>query len=373
MRSELTHVHDRPSPVLLAIIGARPQFIKHAVVQYQLRQHCSLRTLHTGQHYDALMSDAFFEELGIPEPEIRLDLSAARSHSAQTGLMMSGIEEAAALLCPDAFLLYGDTNSTLAGALVAAKMQIPAIHVEAGIRSYNRAMPEEVNRIVADTFAALLFCPVQQAVGNLHKEGISHAGIFMTGDVMCDMLELSRSKITLLHSGPYYFATIHRPYNTDSRERLVRILRVLNDLDHPVIFPLHPRTAKLLETARVRNADYENIRFIPPVGYMDSISYQAGAACIITDSGGIQKEAYMLRKKCITLRSETEWEETLEYGWNVLVFDDIERISHLVREEPGIHIPDMFGDGHASERIARIITEWLGAGKYHPQIQSVKE
>jgi UDP-GlcNAc3NAcA epimerase len=344
---------------ILSIMGARPQFIKHAPLHRQLSLHCSVPILHTGQHYDPGMSADLFEELGIPAPDYTLDMAGAATQSEQTGRMMAGIEEVCAGLRPDAVLLYGDTNSTLAGALVAAKMAIPTIHVEAGIRSYNRAMPEEVNRIVADTFAAVLLCPVPQAVENLRREGISHDGVYLSGDVMCDMLEIIRPKIRHPEAGPYYFATIHRPYNTDDPERLRRILGTLNSLGHPVIFPLHPRTAARMQAAGLDAGAYPNISFIPPAGYLASISYQDGAACIITDSGGIQKEAYMLRKKCITLRSETEWNETLKHGWNTLVFEDIESIPRLADSLPGEWLPDMFGDGQSSRLAADIIMNYF--------------
>jgi UDP-GlcNAc3NAcA epimerase len=344
---------------ILSVIGARPQFIKHAPLQAQLQRHFRALTLHTGQHYDVNMSQVFFEDLNMPAPDIMLDVHSAKTQSEQTGAMMQGIEAACAELKPDAVLLYGDTNSTLAGALVAAKMRIPAIHVEAGIRSYNRSMPEEVNRIVADTFAQLLFCPIQEAVDNLRKEGIQHEGVFLSGDVMCDMLELMRPKIRRPQEEPYYFSTIHRPYNTDDPLRLQRILRCLDTLDHPVIFPIHPRTEHCLRVAGLRIEDFPNIRFIEPVGYLACISYQDGAECIITDSGGIQKEAYMLRKKCITVRSETEWNDTLADGWNTLVFEDIERIGEVAKEAPGKYVADMFGDGRATEYITNVLVERL--------------
>lgn len=346
---------------ILSVIGARPQFIKHAPLQAELQKHFRALTLHTGQHYDANMSQVFFEELHMPQPDYTLDLKGVRGQSAQTGAMMTGIEEVCTVLRPDAILLYGDTNSTLSGALVAAKMGITCIHVEAGIRSYNRAMPEEVNRIVADTFAQLLFCPIPQAVDNLRKEGISHEGVYMSGDVMCDMLELVRPKIQHPLKEKYYFSTIHRPYNTDSSTRLQRILNTLNRLEYPVIFPIHPRTDACLRAAGVQMADFPNIRFIAPVSYLTCISYQDGAECIITDSGGIQKEAYMLRKKCITVRSETEWNETLEHGWNTLVFEDIESIGRIVHKSPGDYAPCMFGGGNASETITDVLRDCLPA------------
>jgi UDP-GlcNAc3NAcA epimerase len=344
---------------ILSIIGARPQFIKHAPLQQRLSEHFRALTLHTGQHYDANMSGIFFEELGMPKPDYQLEMSGARSGSEQTGMMMTEIERICSSLQPDAVLVYGDTNSTLAGSLVAVKMGIPIIHVEAGIRSFNRAMPEEVNRIVADTFARLLLCPIPQAVENLQKEGIDHKGVYLSGDLMCDLLESVRGKIHSSEQGEYYFTTIHRPYNTDKPERMRAILGTLNSLDHPVIFPIHPRTLSRLKAASIELAEYPNIRAIAPVGYIECLSMQAGATCVITDSGGIQKEAYMLQKKCITLRSETEWNETLIHGWNTLVFEDVAQIKDLVHQAPGTYEAGMFGDGRAADKIMQAIMEFF--------------
>jgi UDP-GlcNAc3NAcA epimerase len=272
---------------------------------------------------------------------------------------MIGIEEVFRVLRPIALLIYGDTNSTLAGALVGAKMGIPIIHVEAGIRSYNRAMAEEVNRIVADTFSSILCCPTKEAVENLRKEGIDHKGVYLTGDVMCDMLEQSRHKIKAPLSGKYYFCTIHRPYNTDIPERMLLLLQALNGLDHKVIFAIHPRTRRSILEMGVSTSLYSNITIIDPVGYIDCLSYQSGASCVITDSGGMQKEAYMLQRKCITLRSETEWNETLRERWNILVYDNIETISSLVHEMPGIYVDGMFGDGNAAAIIVNLIKKHI--------------
>jgi UDP-GlcNAc3NAcA epimerase len=341
---------------ILSIVGARPQFVKHAALH---AEHFNAHTLHTGQHYDENMSGIFFDEFHMPAPDYRLDLTGAKTQSQQTAIMLTGIEKVCNELWPDAVLLYGDTNSTLAGALVAAKLNIPSIHVEAGIRSFNRAMPEEVNRIVADTFATLLFCPVQEAVDNLGKEGIHHQGVYLVGDVMCDMLTLAQPHIRQMLDFTYYFCTIHRPYNTDDPERLLRILKALNQLQHPVVFPLHPRTNSRMDQDQIRQDDYPNVRFIEPIGYLDCISYQNGAACVITDSGGIQKEAYILQRKCLTIRSETEWNGTLRHGWNTLVFEDIERISELVDAIPEDYVPGMFGDGRSAQRISRIIAEYF--------------
>ncbi len=344
---------------ILSVVGARPQFIKHAPLQAELQRRFRALTLHTGQHYDANMSEVFFEELGIPEPDFHLQAGSGKTQAEQTAIMMTGIESICERLRPDAVLVYGDTNSTLAAALMAAKMCIPLIHVEAGLRGYNRSMPEEVNRVVADTLSQLLFCPSRTAVDNLRKEGIAHKGVILSGDVMRDMVMLARPRIRTMLEGPYYFSTIHRPYNTDEPERMRRILATLDQLPHPVILPVHPRTLSRLQGAGIMLGSYGNIRAISPVGYIESVSYQAGAECVITDSGGMQKEAYFLQRKCITLRSETEWPETLEQGWNTLVFDDIESIPLRVAEAPGGYDPELYGDGFAAKHIAEAIESWI--------------
>lgn len=336
---------------LLSVIGARPQFVKHASVQQLLQQSFDAKTLHTGQHYDYNMSALFFEELGIPQPDYTLQPATGKTQGAQTAQIITGIEEVCLQLKPEAMILYGDTNTTLAGALVAVKLGIPIFHIEAGIRSFNREMPEEINRIVADNFASLLFCPIPKAVQNLQAEGVTQGKLIMSGDVMLDTLLDSLAKVPERNIGSYYFTTIHRPYNTDDPARMQRILDTLNSLPHPVIFALHPRTAARLKAAGIHTDQHPHIQFIAPLGYLESIAYQRGATCIITDSGGVQKEAYMLRKKCITLRSETEWTETLEHGWNTLVFEDIESIAQHINEEPGVYIEAMFGDGKAAEKI----------------------
>ncbi len=345
--------------IILSIIGARPQFIKHAPVQRQLQQHFDARTLHTGQHYDAAMSGAFFEELAIPAPDYVLKPAPARGHGEQTGRMLAEIERVCMELRPDAVLIYGDTNTTLAGALAAVKLQIPVFHVEAGIRGYNRALPEEVNRVIADTFSTLLFCPTQEAVDNLRREGIAHSGVQLSGDVMCDMLEEVRSQLPPPGGKPYYYATIHRPYNTDDPARLRRIMNTFNGLHHPVQLPLHPRTAARLDAAQIALNEFSNIQFTGPVSYLASLSAQAGAECVITDSSGVQKEAYMLRRPCVTLRTETEWNDTLKSGWNTLVFEEIERIKELVHSPAGDYEPHMFGNGAAAAAICASIKAYF--------------
>lgn len=338
-------------PRLLTILGARPQFVKHAAVHHLLQAEFEAKTLHTNQHYDYNMSAQFFEELGMPQPDYVLPIGSGTTQGAQTAHILQGIEEVCIAHRPDGMVLYGDTNTTLAGALVAVKMGIPIFHIEAGIRSFNRNMPEEVNRIVADNFSRLLFCPTQEAVDNLKAEGTTQGEIILSGDVMLDTLLAQQNKVKELGAAPFYFATLHRPYNTDVPPRLHRILAALNSLDHPVVFPLHPRTAARMRDAGLLQSDYPNIQFIEPIGYLQSIAYQRESICVLTDSGGIQKEAYLLRKKCITLRSETEWPATLTHGWNTLVFEDIERIAEQIDDQPGDHDEQMFGDGQAAQKI----------------------
>lgn len=344
---------------IISIIGARPQFIKHAPMQLELQKYFKALTIHTGQHYDKNMSDVFFNELNIPQPDYLFDIGGSKPQGEQTGIMMAEIEQVCTVEKPDAVLIYSDTNSTLAGALVADKMAIPQIHIEAGLRSFNRSMPEEINRIVADEFAALLFCPTPQAIDNLKKEGISHEGIFLSGDVMCDTLYLVKDKIKRLYEDPYYFATLHRPYNTDDSKRLHSILSVFNSLDKKVIFPAHPRAVARMKTFGMETSEFPNVHFIDPIGYVESLSYQAYSEAIITDSGGMQKEAYMLQKRCITVRSETEWTETLRNGWNTLVFDEVTKIVEALKIPCGIHFPYVYGKGNAAKEIVEIIKRSL--------------
>jgi len=344
---------------IISVIGARPQFIKHAPMQLALQKKFKSVTIHTGQHYDENMSNVFFNELQISKPDYLFDIGGSKPQGEQTAIMMTEIEKVCLFENPDALLIYGDTNSTLAGCLVAAKLNIKIIHIEAGLRSFNRSMPEEVNRIVADIFSFLLFCPTISAVDNLKKEGISHDRVFVTGDVMCDMLELVSPQAKKILKEEYYFATIHRPYNTDESKRIKLILENLNGLDHKVILPMHPRTLARMKSFDIRIDDLKNLQIIEPVGYIESISYQKFANCIITDSGGIQKEAYMLGVKCITLRSETEWTETLNGGWNTLVFDNINDLKNVIKASVSNYQQNLYGDGHAAEAIVDIISEQL--------------
>lgn len=343
---------------IISVIGARPQFIKHAPVSLALKKRFHSLSIHTGQHYDENMSSIFFNELKIDRPDFLLDVEKASRHGAQTALMLQQIEEILIHEKPNAVLLYGDTNSTIAGSLAAAKLGIPIIHIEAGLRSFNREMPEEINRVVTDHLSQLLFSPTPAGIDNLKKEGIEQ-GVFLTGDVMCDSLKMMKPFLEKKEDKTYYFVTLHRPYNTDEKKRLVAILTVLNHLDLPVVFSVHPRTRNNLDKWGVDLSLFSNIRFINPVGYRDSLSYQAFSDCVITDSGGIQKEAYMLKKQCITVRKETEWVETLEGGCNTLAFENLEIIHDLLSKRQNLVFKELYGNGSATEEIVSIIEQNL--------------
>jgi UDP-GlcNAc3NAcA epimerase len=343
---------------IISIIGARPQFIKHAPLDLALKQHFHSVTIHTGQHYDEKMSHIFFNELNMTPPQYLLQIGS-HAHGKQTGLMMIEIEQIVVAEKPDAVLVYGDTNSTLAGALVASKLHIPLIHIEAGLRSFNKKMPEEINRILTDQVSNLLFVPTESAIQNLKNEGITE-GVHLSGDVMHDAILLAQKFVKELpNKNQYYLATIHRPYNTDEKARLVDILTVFNSLDLPIVFPIHPRTKANLSRWAVSLTDFPRITFTDPVSYFDLVNLQSNAAAVVTDSGGVQKEAYWLQKKCITLRSETEWIETLEGGWNTLVFDDLNQIKEVLAKPLGPHNPQLYGSGNASEAIAKTIYQYL--------------
>ena len=353
---------------ILTIVGARPQFIKAAPVSRAFQKAGLPEYLvHTGQHYDPNMSQIFFDELGIPQPQINLGIGSA-SHGRQTGEMLIQLETLMMEIQPDWVLVYGDTNSTLAGALAAVKLHIPVAHVEAGLRSYNRSMPEEHNRVLTDHISDLLFCPTQTAVDNLAQEGIRQ-GVFLTGDVMYDAVihfaarAQSQSSILdrlNLHAKGYLLATVHRPANTDNPHRLYAILDTLRQMDETVILPLHPRTRDKMRTYGWNPSTFArgNLRIIEPVGYLDMLMLEQHARLILTDSGGIQKEAYFFSVPCITLREETEWIETVAAGWNILVGADTKRIQHLIQTwQPEGTPPPIFGDGHAAANIASILAQ----------------
>ena len=352
---------------IVSIVGARPQFIKCAPLSRELRKKHTEILVHTGQHYDPEMSDIFFEELDIPKPDYHLGVGSG-PHGKQTGEILEKVEEMLIKEKPDLVLVYGDTNSTLAGALAAVKLHIPVAHVEAGLRSYDRTMPEEINRVVTDHVSDLLFCPTQTAVDNLAKEGIT-SGVYLTGDVMVDALEynrgiaeeksriLERLSLTL---GSYLVVTVHRPSNTDSREHMEAILSALGRSGKEVVFPIHPRTRKYLAGYGLLDTLPANIILIEPLGYLDMIRLMAHAEKILTDSGGMQKEAYLLGVPCITLRENTEWVETVEDGWNVLVGADEGKIEEAVMEfRPVSGRSEIFGKIGASERIGIIIHQMV--------------
>lgn len=351
---------------ILTILGARPQFIKSAPVSKALRvSNCTEFLVHTGQHYDYAMSQIFFDEMRIPQPNINLAIGSGL-HGQQTGQMLIGIEKILLEQKPDWVLVYGDTNSTLAGALAAVKLQIPVAHVEAGLRSFNRSMPEEHNRVLTDHCSTLLFCPTANAVDLLANEGIKQ-GVHLVGDTMYDAIlqfkEIARKRSTILQTltlepKQYYLATIHRPYNTDVPTNLGEILTAFTQLDYPVVFPVHPRTRQKIAELGINLPELlsSNLRLIDPIGYLDMLMLEENAYKILTDSGGIQKEAYFLGVPCITLRPETEWLETVETGWNTLVAIEAEQIVTIVKAltAPASR-PNLYGDGRAAPRIVEIL------------------
>lgn len=344
---------------ILTVVGARPQFIKAHPVSLALREAGITEfLLHTGQHYDERMSGCFFTELGLRAPDLNLNVGSG-SHGEQTAAMLTGIERSLLEQKPDWVLVYGDTNSTLAGALAAAKLHIPIAHVEAGLRSFNRRMPEEVNRVLTDHASTLLFCPAEAAAANLHKEGIQ-SGVHVVGDVMADALfsflprATAQSRILDTHGlrpRSYLLCTIHRAENTVNHTDLRRLFTGLAGLGRPVLIPLHPRTRTLLE-ASGRLPACENLRFTEPLGYLDMLQATANAHTVVTDSGGLQKEAYWLGVQCVTLREETEWTETLEHGWNQLTGTDLERITKAIGRPPAQTHPALYGTGSAAPAIA---------------------
>jgi UDP-GlcNAc3NAcA epimerase len=378
---------------IVAIVGARPQFIKAAPVSKALRKAGHQEILvHTGQHYDYGMSKVFFEELDLAEPDTNLGVGSG-THAWQIGEMLMRIEKVLLAEKPDWVLVYGDTNSTLAGALASAKLRIPLAHVEAGLRSFNREMPEEHNRVLTDHCSDLLFCPTQIAVDNLQKEGfrnIINDGklldesffenglsalsfelsplVVNVGDTMYDAvlqfsgIALRRSTILQdlgLKAKGYFLATVHRPYNTDNPKNLHNILNAFGEIEEPIIFSVHPRTRKKIAESGFDNpkSEIQNLKLIDPVGYLDMLVLEQHAKLILTDSGGMQKEAYFFGVPCVTLRPETEWVETVEAGWNMVVGANRDTIVKAVEGcEERLKVPShLFGDGSASEQILRLL------------------
>lgn len=348
---------------VLSVVGARPQFIKAFAVSRELRPQHDETLVHTGQHYDEELSDVFFDELGIPEPDYNLGVGS-ESHARQTAEMMIELEALVDDHNPDIVLCYGDTNSTLAAAIVASKMDAELAHVEAGLRSFNREMPEEVNRILTDHVSDVLFPPSERAVDYLESEGITE-NVHDVGDVMYDALLRTRETATArstiledldLKDETYLLATVHRPRNTDSRERLESILASLAADPRRVVLPAHPRTLDRLERYDLLKTAEEELTLIEPVGYLDFITLQAAAEIIVTDSGGIQKEAFFLEVPCVTLREETEWPETVEAGGNVLVGADADTIQEALANPPqSSSNAQPYGDGTAAKRITRVL------------------
>ena len=349
---------------IITIVGARPQFVKAAVVSKALVQEGIQESIiHTGQHYDYEMSTVFWDELNLPAPKINLEVGSGH-HGAQTGLMLDKIESYILdqKRKPDGLIVYGDTNSTLAGALAASKLHIPVIHVEAGLRSFNRSMPEEINRVLTDHISGLLFCSSQKSVKLLKKEGITK-DVFDVGDVMYDAIltfsQISERKYSLndvvqFDENQFYLATIHRPSNTDSEENLKAILDAFAQINAPVVWPVHPRNRKKLEGSDIPR----NIYMLEPVSYFKMITLLKNCKAVLTDSGGLQKEAYWMKKQCITIRKETEWVETLAGGWNQLTGPDTGKIISAVATKPTSNWEPLYGEGNASKKIARIIKQF---------------
>lgn len=352
---------------LITVIGARPQFIKAAAVSRVLAADTDIEEVivHTGQHFDHNMSQVFFDQMAVPVPAYNLNIHGL-SHGAMTGAMLTGIEEILVKEKPDFVMVYGDTNSTLAGALAAAKLHIPLAHVEAGLRSYNMRMPEEINRILTDRISTLLFCPTELAANNLSREGFGNfsAEVIVTGDVMVDALLLFRSR-ALPPAGielpaDYAIATIHRAENTDNRLRLANLLTAINKVAEslPVVFPVHPRTAALLQSQGLP-ALSERVILTGPLGYLQMLYLLDRCKMLFTDSGGMQKEAYVTGKPCITLRDETEWTELVDAGYNRLCGSEPEKILaafHYFQTARIEFLPGLYGNGHAATIIAKALT-----------------
>lgn len=362
---------------IVTVVGARPQFVKAAAVSRAIAKFSQSassvrvleRIIHTGQHYDPNMSDVFFEELHIPRPAVNLEVGSG-SHGRQTGLMLDRIEQVLLDEKPQWMLIYGDTNSTLAGTLAAAKLHVPVAHVEAGLRSFNRRMPEEINRIVADVLSSLLMCPTDAAVANLAREGITR-NVLRVGDVMYDSVlynvGLARQSSQVLQrlglaSKSYYLATVHRAENTDDPARLAGILEAFAKVRFPIVLPLHPRTRKTLGAGLEKLGG--NVKVIDPVSYLDMLMLEESARVILTDSGGVQKEAYWFNVPCATLRDETEWVELVQAGCNKIVGSDRRAIVAAVEafESAGAQLPadrprDLYGDGRSAEKIVQALAD----------------
>jgi UDP-N-acetylglucosamine 2-epimerase (non-hydrolysing)/UDP-GlcNAc3NAcA epimerase len=350
---------------VLTVIGNRPQFIKAAAVSGRLREMHDEVLVHTGQHFDDRLSAVFFAELGLPEPDEQLGV-ALGSNASQTARMLTALDPLLAHVAPELVLVYGDTNSTLAGALAAAQAAIPVVHVEAGMRSFDRSMPEELNRVLVDHAGTLLLCSSETALSNLRREGLGERAR-LVGDVMVDVAlqaqARAREHIDLVHArgldpDGYLLATAHRSANVDDPARLGRLVALLGSLPLPVLLALHPRTEARLRATGLLQAlcEAEGVTVTPPLGYLELTALLCHARAVLTDSGGLQKEAYLARVPCITLRPSTEWVETVEEGWNVLVDLDREAtVAALALRAPSTH-PQLYGDGRAGERVVAALT-----------------
>ncbi|CEM60410.1 non-hydrolyzing UDP-N-acetylglucosamine 2-epimerase [Treponema phagedenis] len=353
---------------LLTVIGARPQFIKAAVLSRYIKNNpqCGIKEtlVHTGQHYDKNMSDVFFTEMDIPLPDYNLQVGSG-THGKMTGLMLEKIEELLLELKPDILLVYGDTNSTLAGALAASKLHTPVAHVEAGLRSFMMAMPEEQNRRLTDHLSTWLFCPTDTAIENLRHEGIVDAAgkasadnkrVCKTGDIMYDASLYYREKLSSVQTPEdFILLTIHRAENTDDPEKLENIVAAINALpEKKFIFPVHPRTKKILSEHNLKFGSH--VTLTEPVGYLEMLQYEKNCEAVVTDSGGVQKEAFFFRKPCITLREKTEWVELVDSGWNILVGSDRKKIVDTIKNisVPNIY-PNLYGDGNTAKHIINVL------------------
>ncbi len=353
-----------PDLKILTVIGNRPQFVKAAAVSHRLRQRAREILVHTGQHYDHELSQVFFEELGLPEPEHRLDLGGG-SNTSQTARMLTALEPLLETESPDVVMVYGDTNSTLAGTLAATQRGIPVAHVEAGMRSFDRTMPEELNRVLSDHAATLLLCSSETSAANLQAESV-HGEVVVVGDVMVDVAQLlaprARDRFDVLdelglESGGFVLVTAHRAGNVDDPARLERLVDVLTGLEETVVLPLHPRTrARLEATGLMATLDAApRVTLLAPLGYMEFTALLVHARAALTDSGGVQKEAYLAGVPCVTLRSTTEWTETVDVGWNVLVdLDPVAARAALARQVPAER-PQLYGDGQAGARVVEAL------------------
>ena len=354
--------------LIATVVGNRPQFVKAAAVSHKLREAADELLIHTGQHYDDELSRVFFDELAIPAPDRQLDIHDG-SNTDQTARMLAAVGPLLAELVPDLVLVYGDTNSTLAGALAAAQMRIPVAHVEAGMRSFDNAMPEELNRRLADHASDLLFCSTPTAVDNLANEGVRD-GVHLVGDVMADValafLPVAEERSTALEQhgvapGEYLLMTVHRAGNVDVPERLERLVELAERLPYPAVFPVHPRARARLRAAGLEERLQAAVKVTQPLGYLDFLKLARHARAVLTDSGGVQKEAYLVETPCVTLRDTTEWVETVEAGWNVLVDLDVEAaLAAISRPIPRDVRPELYGGGHAAERIRDVLAAYTG-------------